>query len=170
MQDEMIGGGSVTNGPQVTISAMIVDWLRDAAYAEIRSAAEALDTFALSRDREAHPEWFRGPAQSLKLICALLDTIGWAKSVPPVAVQIDTGADYCWALMRTIQGAPKFADDDAGETVCGDVEQPGSTLAHNLQDDRVAVLWDFIADARAGIDELAVAGGEGEGFVLDIAA
>jgi hypothetical protein len=92
MQDQGIpvGEGFVLDcGAQVTVPAMIVDWLRDAAYAEVGLAAEALDTVAFSRDREAHPEWFRGPAEGLKQICALLDAIGWAKSVPPDAVQLD---------------------------------------------------------------------------------
>jgi hypothetical protein len=39
-----------------------------------------------------------------------------------------------------------------------------------VEAERVGVLWDFIADARACIDELAVQEGEGEGFVLNIAA
>lgn len=171
MQDEMIGGGSVTNGAQVTVPALIVDWLRSAAYAEVGSAAEALDTVAFANDREAHPEWFRGPAESLKQIFALLDAIGWAKTDPPDGVQLDLREDYCWALMRALQGAAEFADDDASEdAACGDVGQRGLALVNNLEARRMSVLWDFIADARAAIDELAVEDGEGEGFVLDIAA
>jgi hypothetical protein len=171
MQDEMIGGWSVANGAQVTVPAMIVDWLRDAAYAEIGSPSEALSTVSLSRDREAHPEWFRGPAESLKQIYALLDTIGWAKSVPPVAVPIDLREDYCWALMRTLHGAADFAsDDDAGKAVCGEVKRRRSALLYDVEDERVGVLWDFIADTQARIDALSVEEGDGEGFVLDIAA
>jgi hypothetical protein len=171
MQDEMIGVGSVLSGAQVTVPAMIVDWLRDAAYAEIGSVSEALDTAVLAGDREAHPEWFRGSAQSLRQIYALLDAIGWAKSPPPVAVRLDLGEDYCWALIRALQGAAERADDaDASEAGCGDVEQSGLALVHDLEARRVGVLWDFIADARARIDELAVEGGDGEGLVLDIAA
>jgi hypothetical protein len=173
MQDEMIGAGSVPNGSQVTVPALIVDWLRSAAYAEIGSAAEALDTVAFANDREAHPQWFRGPAENLKQIYALLDKIGWGKSVPPVAVELDLREDYCWALMRALHGAAEFADDDdASEAVSGDAEQtePELTLAQDLDAERVGALWDFIADARARIDELAVQEGDGEGFVLDIAA
>ena len=168
MQDEMIGGGSVTDGAQVTVPAIIVDGLRDAAYAEIGSPGEALSTAAFSREREAHPEWFRGPAESLKEIFALLDAIGWAKSAPPVAVQIDLRENYCWALMRTLHVVAEFADDDASEVVSGDVEQRGLTLVHDAEAD--GALWHFIADTRAGIDEIAVEEGDGEGFVLDIAA
>jgi hypothetical protein len=172
MQDEMIGGGAVTNGAQVTVPAIIVDWLRNAAYAEVGSAAEALDTVAFANDREAHPEWFRGPAESLKQIFALLDAIGWAKTDPPDGVQLDLRADYCWALMRALQGAAEFADDDdaSEDAACGDAGQWGLALVNNLEARRMGVLWDFIVDARAAIDELAVEDGEGEGFVLDIAA
>jgi hypothetical protein len=163
MQDDMIGQA------QVTVPAMIVDSLRSAAYAEIGLAAEALDTIAFASDREAHPEWFRGSAENLREVYGLLDAIGWAKSVPPVAVQIDLREDYCWALMRTLHGAAGFADDDdASQAACGDVEQRSLTLGHDAEAD--AALWDFIADTRAGIDQLAVEEGEGEGFVLDIAA
>ncbi len=173
MQDEMIGGGSMANGARVTVPAMIVDWLRSAAYAEIALAAEALDMAAFDVDREAHQEWFRGPAENLKQVFALLDAIGWAKSVPPIAVELDLREDYCWALMRTLQRAAALAEsDDGSEAVCGDVEQTehGSALVYDLEARRVGVLWDFIADTRAGIDELAVEEGCGEGLVLGLAA
>jgi hypothetical protein len=175
MQDQGIPDGEafvLDCGARVTVPAMIVDSLRDAAYAEIGSVSEALDTAVLSSDREAHPECFRGPAQGLRQIYALLDAIGWAKSPPPVAVQLDLREDYCWALIRALQGAAGFADDDASEAACGDAEHTETDLAlvHDLEARRVGVLWDFIADARAGIDELAVQEGNGEGFVLDIAA
>jgi hypothetical protein len=155
-----------------TIPAIIVDWLRSAAYAEIGLAAEALDTVAFANDREAHPEWFRGPAENLREIYALLDAIGWSRTVPPADAQIDLREGYCWALMRALQGAAEFADDDVTETMCSDVEQTEQhlALAQDLEAERVGALWDFIADARARIDELAVEEGDGEGLVLDIAA
>lgn len=138
-------------------------------------AAEALDTVAFAKDREAHPEWFRGPAENLREIYALLDAIGWSRTVPPTDAQIDLREGYCWALMRALQGAAEFADDkDSSEAARGDVEQTEQdlTLAQDPEDERVGALWDFIADARAGIDDLAVeeGEGEGEGLVLDLAA
>jgi len=148
-------------GAQMTVPAMIVDWLRRAAYAEIGSAAEALDMVAFDGDREAHPEWFQAPAENLRELYALLDTLGWSRTIPPLAVQIDLHEDYCWALMRALHGAAEFADEDTGQ---------GLAPVHDAEAERVGVLWDFIADARARIDELAVQEGEGEGFVLDIAA
>ena len=173
-QDIPVGDGFVLDcGAQVTVPAMIVDWLRDAAYAEIGSAAEALDTVVLLSDREAHPAWFRGPAENLRQTYALLDAIGWAKSVTPETVQLDLHENYCWALMRALQGSAEFADDgDSSEAAWGDAEQaePGLALVHGLEARRVGALWDFIVDARARIDELAVEEGDGEGFVLDIAA
>jgi hypothetical protein len=93
MQDEMIGQGQVQGAAQVTIPAGIVDWLRRAAYAEIGAAAEAIDRAAFAIDREAHPEWFRGPAQSLRETYALLDAIGWSGTVPPAAVHVALGED-----------------------------------------------------------------------------
>ena len=168
MQDDMIGVGSVANGAQVTVPAIIVDELRDAAYAEIGSPGEALSTAASSREREGHPEWFRGPAESLKQIFALLDAIGWAKTDPPNAVQLDLHEDYCWALIRTLHAAADFADDDGSEVASGDVEQRALTLVHDAEAD--GALWGLIADTRAGVDEIAVEEGDGEGYVLDIAA
>jgi hypothetical protein len=152
------------------IPAIIVDWLRSAAYAEIGLAAEALDTVAFAKDREAHPEWFRGPAENLREIYALLDAIGWSRTVPPADAQIDLREGYCWALMRALQGAAEFADDDDAVRGDGQQTEQGSIPEHGLETERVGALWDFIADARAQIDELAVEEGDGEGFVLDIAA
>jgi hypothetical protein len=159
-------------GAHVMVPAIIVDWLRDAAYAEIGSPGEGLITAAFSREREAHPEWFRGPAETLTQIYALLDAIGWAKSVPPVPVRLDVRADYCWALIRALLGATEFVDDDVRGSTSADVEQTEQDLcfAQNLDARRVAALWDFIANTRASIDEWTVEESNGEGFVLDYAA
>ena len=113
--------GQVSGGTLVTVPASLVDWLRRAAYAEIGSAAEELDTAAFSTDREAHPEWFPGPMQSLREVYALLEAIGWAKTDPPLGVQIDLSQDG-WALMRVLASALEFADEDISETACSIVE------------------------------------------------
>ena len=155
----------------VTVPAGVVDWLRRAAYAEIGSAAEALNEAAFASDREAHPEWFGSPAENLKEIYTLLDTIGWSKTVPPTAVQIDLRED-CWAFMRTLTGALEFADDDASQETASDEFEhtpPHLTLVHDGEAERrVGELWDCIAEAGARIDELAVE--QDTGYVLDIAA
>jgi hypothetical protein len=175
MQDQNIaidGGFKLDRGAYVMVPAIIVDWLRDAAYAEIGSPGEGLITAAFANDRELHPEWFRGAAETLKQIYALLDAIGWAKSVPPVSVRVDIREDYCWALIRALLSATDFADDGVIATISADVEQTEQDLcfAQNLDAERVGALWDFIANARAAIDEWAVEEGNGEGLVLDIAA
>jgi hypothetical protein len=158
-------------GAHVMVPAIIVDWLRDAAYAEIGAVAEALITAAIANDRELRPRWFRTAADTLKQIFALLDAIGWAKSVPPIPVRLDVRADYCWALIQALLGATEFADDGA-ETPCCDVEETWQDLmlAQDLSSQRVGALWDFIANARAAIDEWTVEQGDGEGLVLDRAA
>jgi hypothetical protein len=172
-QDIPIGEGfKLDRGAHVMVPAIIVDWLRDAAYEEIGSPGEGLLTAAFSPEREAHPEWFRAAAQTLEQIYALLDAIGWAKSVPPVPVRLDVRADYCWALIRALLGATEFAGDDVTGTTSADVEQTEQDLCfvQNLDAERVGALWDFIVDARAAIDEWTVEEGNGEGLVLDIAA
>lgn len=113
MQDEMIGQGQVLDGAQVTVPAGIVDQLRRAAYAEIGSAAEALDMVAFSIDREAHPEWFCAPTERLRESYALLDAIGWLRTVPPVDVRIDLHED-CW-----IEFIPPSGGIDEGDALPG---------------------------------------------------
>ena len=155
---------------QMTIPAKAVDWLRRAAYAEIGSAAQALDAAAFTTDREAHPEWFRAPAQSLRETYALLDAIGWSGTLPPKDVQIDLGEDG-WALMRALTAALEFADEDASEQARGDAEYTKQDSAAPMRDaevERVGVLCDFMAATQARIDALAVE--ESAEAVLDIAA
>lgn len=65
---------------------------------------------------------------------------------------------------------PRVRRRGLNRSCASDVRQTerGLEAAQDLEAERVGVLWDFIADARACINELAVQ--EGEGFVLDIAA
>ncbi len=171
MQDRNISSHRQVSGEAlVTVPASIVDWMRRAAYAEIGSAAEALDTAAFSIDREDHPEWFRGPMQNLREVYALLDAIGWAKTLPPLGVQLDLSEDS-WALMRVLASALEFADEDISETACSMVEhaEPQDLAPEHHEDtERVGVLCDFMQTAQVRIDALAVR--EDEGTVLDLAA
>jgi hypothetical protein len=163
-------GVRVLDGALVTVPASIVDWVRRAAYAEIGSAAEALDTATFSSDREEHPEWFRGPTENLREIYALLDAIGWGKTLPPQGTQLDLTQDS-WALMRVLASALEFADEHTSETACSMVEhtEPQDlTPEHDKDAEPTAVLYDFMAAAQARIDALAVR--EEEGTVLDLAA
>jgi hypothetical protein len=153
----IVGHGQVSGGALVTVPASVVDWLRRAAYAELGLAAEALDAAAFSTDREAHPERFRGLAENIREIYALLDAIGWTKTDPPPGAQIDLGEDG-WALVRVLTSALEFADEDASEPARGDVERDG----------RVGVLCHLIDAAHARIDALAVQ--EGAEPALDLAA
>ena len=171
MQDSNIAGnGQVPSEALVTVPASVVDWLRRAAYAEIGSAAEALDTAAFANDREDHPEWFRGPMQNLREVYALLDAIGWGKTLPPLGVQLDLSEDS-WALMRVLASALEFADESISETACSMVEhaEPQDLAPErDTNTEQVGVLYDFMETAQARIDALAVR--EEEGTILDLAA
>jgi hypothetical protein len=168
MQDNVIPTHARTSGGiRVTIPAMIVDWVRRATYAEIGLAAEKLDTAAFASDREAHPEWFLGPAANLRESYALLDRIGWSKTIPPLAVQIEL-RDYCWALMRALEGALEFADEEISDHVGENAEHAARHLDRvpDAVVERVGTLWHFTAEARAHIDALAVQ----EGIASPVAA
>jgi hypothetical protein len=164
MQDNVIPTRSrASSGFRVTIPATIMDWVRRATYAEIGLAAEKLDTAAFASDREAHPEWFLGPAANLRESYALLDEIGWSKTTPPLAIQIELH-DYSWALLRALHGALEFADEEVGDHIGEDVQDldrvPDTVV------ERVGTLWHFTAEAQARIDALAVH----EGLAPPIAA
>ena len=152
---------------RVMIPATLVDWVRRATYAEIGSAAEKLDTAAFARDREAHPEWFLAPAANLRESYALLDRIGWSKTTPPLAIQIEL-RDYSWALLRALESALEFADEDIGEHIGHNIEHAAQHLDRvpDAVVERAGALWHFTAETHARIDALAVQ----EGPVLAIAA
>ena len=168
MQDHVIATHArASSGFRVTIPTMIVDWVRRATYAEIGLAAEKLDTAAFASDREAHPEWFLGPAANLRESYALLDRIGWSKTIPPLAVQIEL-REYGWALLRALEGALEFADEEIGDHVGEDAEHAAQhlDLVPDTMVERVGTLWHFTAEAQARIDALAVQ----DGFALPAAA
>jgi hypothetical protein len=99
---------------------------------------------------------------------ALLDAIGWSRTVPPLAVRIDLREDG-WGLMRVLAGALEFADEDVSETARGDVEHAERGLApvRDAQAERAGALWECMAKVQARIDALAVQEGAA---VLDLAA
>jgi hypothetical protein len=153
----------------VTIPAHLVDWLHQAAYTEIGLTAETLDTAAFSTEREAHPAWFRGPAETLRDIYALLDIIGWAKSTSPNGLQIDPG-ENSWTVIRTLTKALEIADQEANETTpsTSTHNERGTTPTPNADTERANALWNFKASIDAHTDTLAVE--EGTDDVLGIAA
>jgi hypothetical protein len=166
MQDNYDRPAHVADDELVTIPASIVDWLRQAAYTEIGLTAEALDDAAFSTDREAHLEWFRGLAETLRHIYTLLDAIGWAKTTPPHGVQIDPSKNS-WTLIQILTKALEIADQNASEASPGDTE-PDTTPASNAEAERANALWNFMASVEAHTDTLAVE--EEADDVLDLAA
>ena len=168
MQDHVITPHArSSSGTRLTIPAVIVDWVRRATYAEIGQAAERLDTVAFACDREAHPKWFLAPMANLRESYALLDQVGWAKTVPPLAVQIEL-QDYSWALLRALEGALEFADEEVGDHLGENIEDVAQNLDRvpDAVVERVGTLWHFAADAQARIDALAVQ----EGIAAPVAA
>jgi hypothetical protein len=168
MQDDYAHSRRSPIDALVTIPADIVDWLRQAAYTEIGLTAETLDTAAFSTDREAHPAWFRGPAETLRDIYALLDTIGWSKSTPPHGQQIDPSGNS-WTLIRTLIKALEIADQDtSGTTPSASTHTKPGAPTPNADTERANALWNFIASIEAYTDTLAVENRTDD--LLDIAA
>ncbi len=166
MQDNYAHSQRVADDMPLTIPASIVDCLRRAAYTEIGLTAEALDDAAFSTDREAHPEWFREPAETLHHIYALLDAIGWTKTTPPHAVQIEPN-ENSWTLIRTLTKALEIADQNASEATPGDTA-PDATPESAAEIECADVLWNFMASVEAHTDTLAVE--EAAEPALDLAA
>lgn len=177
-QDRQAGRVGEPSGSEgrasLTVPARAVDWLRRGAFAQVGSAAEAIDEVAFADGRETHPEWFRAPMENLLEIYALLDAIGWSRMVPSVDVRVDLRRDG-WALMRVLHETLEFADADADESTCGDVdrsERNGQSLLD--QPDKAAecagLLCELIAVATAHIDALAVEEGSfSDGSPSDVA-
>jgi hypothetical protein len=150
-------------GSLLRVPAGIVEWLRRGAFAEIGSAAERINESAFARGRETHPEWFLAPTEDLRELYALLDAIGWASAVPPVAARVDLRKDRR-ALMSSLEAALGFAEGDASEAVRRNVAEhagQGQLAEHDVEIERVGALRDFIAVAQARIDALT----DGEGGV-----
>lgn len=167
MQDNLIPihGPMLNEDTDVTIPVSVVDWLRRATYAEIGSAAEALDTAVFAGDREAHPEWFRGPAESLRESYALLDAIGWSRTDPPLPARVDLRRSG-WTLVRVLTSAVELADEELYEMAREQDAWADPGLVSECA--RVSELDEFTGMVQARIDELAVT--EGATGVLDLAA
>jgi hypothetical protein len=81
---------------------------------------------------------------------ALLDTIGWSQTTPPVAVPIALH-ENSWALMRALNGAMELADEDVHELARNAGKQVMACAS-----ERVGEPYELIADTQARIDTLAV--------------
>ena len=162
-QTGCVGEPSGSEGrASLTVPARAVDWLRRGAFAQIGSAAEAIDEVAFADGREAHPEWFRAPMENLRETYALLDAIGWSRTVPPADVRVDLRRDG-WVLMRVLHETLEFADADADvdESTYGDVdrsERNGQSLLDQREEatECAGLLCELIAVATSHVDALAV--------------
>lgn len=137
----------------MVVPAGIVDGLRQAVFAKIGEAGEAINESAFAKGRAEHPEWFTVPTNDLIEMYELLEAIGWAATVPPVSVRVDLWA-HGRALMRTLKGALDFAEADADETVCAEQSETARAVERNAEAQQVEVLRDFIVVAQARLDAI----------------
>ena len=145
----------VLGGAHITVPAKVVDALRRAVYAEIGVAAQALDLAVLARDRDAHPERFRGPIESLRESYVLMHALGWTRTAAPSAARVDLHR-CSWGLMRSLAVALEFADENVSEKTRRDVEERGLAAEREC----AGVLSDFIGIVQSRIDALAVCEGD----------
>jgi hypothetical protein len=137
------------------VPAGIVDELRQAVFAKIGEAGEAINESAFAKDHTEHPEWFVLPTNDLVEMYELMEVIGWMATASPIDVQVDLWA-HGRALLRTLQGTLEFAEADVSETMRRDAEKPGTARSaeRDAEIDRIGVLRDFIAKAQARFDAL----------------
>jgi hypothetical protein len=155
-QAEWAGGPSGSAGQRsLVVPAGIVDGLRQAVFAKIGGAGEAINESAFAKDRMEHPEWFVVPTNDLVEMYELMEVIGWAATVHPVGVQVDLWS-HGRALMRTLRGALDFAEADAGEAVRAAAQPSGMARSADraAEIERVGVLRDLIAKAQARLDAI----------------
>lgn len=143
------------DGRFVTVPAGIVDGLREATFAAIGKAGEAISEAAFVKGRGEHPKWFHGPMTELEELFALLDVLGWRETVSLVGVEVFLWADGR-ALMMALREALGFAEADAGEAVRRAAEQPevASSAEHGAAIERVGVLRELIAVAQPRFDSI----------------
>jgi hypothetical protein len=155
-QAEWAGEPSGSAGQRsLEVPAGIVDELRQAVFAKIGEAGEAINESAFAKDRMEHPEWFVVPTNDLVEMYELMEVIGWAATVPPVGVHVDLRA-HGRALMRTLRGALDFAEADAEEAARVPAEPSGRarSVERDVEAQQVEVLRGFIVAARARLDAI----------------
>ena len=111
------------------VPAGIVDGLRQAVFAKIGEAGEAVNESAFAKDRMEHPEWFVVPTNDLVEMYELLEVIGWKATVPPIDVDSHdirvaerlTQAGIAEAVVEpvTIAGHPESHDNLAASLLRG---------------------------------------------------
>jgi hypothetical protein len=139
----------------LVVPAGIVDGLRQAVFAKIGEAGEAINESAFAKDRMEHPEWFVVPTNDLVEMYELLEAIGWKATVPPVIVRVDLWA-HGRVLTRALRGALDFAEADAEEAARVPAEQSGTArpVERDAEAQQVEVLRGFIIATRARLDAI----------------
>lgn len=137
----------------MTVPAGIVDGLRQAVFAKIGEAGEAINESAFAKERMEHPEWFVVPTNDLVEMYELMEVIGWAATVPLVSVRVDLWA-HGRALMRGLRGALDFAEADADETVRAERSGTPRSVERDAEAQQVEVLRGFIVMAQARFDAI----------------
>jgi hypothetical protein len=142
-------------GRSLVVPAGIVDGLRQAVFAKIGEAGEAINESAFAKDRMEHPEWFVVPTNDLIEMYEVLEAIGWTATVPPVSVHVDLWA-HGRVLMGTLRGALDFAEADAKEAARAPAEQSGTARSaeRDAEAQQVEALRCFIVMARARLDAI----------------
>lgn len=143
------------DGRFVTVPAEVVDGLREATFAAVGKAGEAINEAAFAKGRGENPKWFHGPMTGLEELFALLDVLGWTETGPSVGVQIFLWADGR-ALMMALHEALGFAEADASEAVRRAAQQPetASSAEHGAAIERVSVFRGLIAVAQPRFDAI----------------
>lgn len=143
------------DGRFVTVPAEVVDGLREATFAAVGKAGEAINEAAFAKGRGENPKWFHAPMTELEELFALLDVLGWTETAPPVGTEIFLWADGR-ALMAALEEALGFAEADAGGAARRAAEQPQATrpAEHGAAIERVGVLRKLIAVAQPRFDAI----------------
>jgi hypothetical protein len=143
------------DGRFVTVPAEVVDRLREATFAAVGKAGEAINETAFAKGRGEHPKLFHGPMTELEELFALLDVLGWTETVSLVGVQVFLWADGR-ALMMALREALGFAEADASEGVRRAAEQPevARSAEHGAAIEHVDVLRELIAVAQPRFDSI----------------
>jgi len=146
-QAECAGEPSGSDGGRsLVVPAGIVDGLRQAVFAKIGEAGEAINESAFAKDRAEHPEWFTVPTNDLVEMYELLEAIGWAATATPAGVPVDLW--FHGRALTRLESALDFTEADASEVVRA-AEPSGTTNSadRDAKIQRVSVLREFIAEA-----------------------
>ncbi len=143
------------NGRFVMVPAEVVDGLREATFAAVGKAGEAINEAAFAKGRGENPKWFHAPMTALEELFALLDVLGWTETAPPLGTEIFLWADGR-ALMTALQEALGFAEADASEAVRRNAEHPEAPhfAEHSAAIERVDVLRELIAVVQPRFDAI----------------